>query len=201
MDDPIINHEEARQLAGYKAPNSNLARCYLDLVGKLSSQLTCDRCGKLTPSDHMHSDICYGCAWLDFSAEALRAQTQWNDLNKSLESRLEQALERDRKGDEIIVELTLERDGLAGRLDTIREHCNRYGPNQSAEFYRTLLEQIRSVVESETDWRLRETRDNDYGDDDCRVCGRVEVTKNGHMAHCASLVETQKPETAKLVEP
>ncbi len=34
-DEPIINHDEAKELAAYNAPNSNLARCYLDLVSRL----------------------------------------------------------------------------------------------------------------------------------------------------------------------
>ena|SRR3990167_8078062 len=42
MDEPIINHDEARELAAYKGENSNLARCYLDLSSRLSA-LTADR--------------------------------------------------------------------------------------------------------------------------------------------------------------
>lgn len=46
------------------------------------------------------------------------AEGEWVKFEayKDLESRLQEALARDRKGDEIIVDLTLERDRLAGRL-------------------------------------------------------------------------------------
>ena len=37
----------------------------------------------------------------------------------ALRSRLNEALERDRKGDQIIIELTLDRDSLARRLDAV----------------------------------------------------------------------------------
>lgn len=65
---------------------------YKAVVSRLSSGLVCDRCGKQTPSDHMHSDHCYGCAWKEFTAEALQAQTKWHEENKALSSRLEHAL-------------------------------------------------------------------------------------------------------------
>jgi hypothetical protein len=67
---------------------ARLHACASQLL-KLSASLICDRCGKPTPSDHMHSDHCYGCAWKEFTAEALQAQAKWHEQNKALEGRLD----------------------------------------------------------------------------------------------------------------
>lgn len=52
--------------------------------------------------------------------EHVEFMNRYHDKNEALhaaQSRLDEALERDRKGDQIIVELTLDRDNLAGRLE------------------------------------------------------------------------------------
>lgn len=38
-DDSVVNHEEAKQLASFKKGQSNLARCYLELLNKRSKEL------------------------------------------------------------------------------------------------------------------------------------------------------------------
>lgn len=92
-DELIINHEEAKELAACNAENSNLARCYLDLVSRLEAA---------------------------------------DNRIKALETTHEHHAQRTRDAE--------------SRLGEVREQCERYGLNQSADFYHTLLDHISRIA-------------------------------------------------------
>ena len=61
--------------------------------------------------------------WQDCARQKQEIIDSETALRKEAESRLREALERDRKGDEIIVDLTAKLDAATSRLDSIRRYC------------------------------------------------------------------------------
>lgn len=135
-DDEIINHEEARELAQTRLRDSNLARCYLDLVSKLQ-----EAAKEVTEAENDARQ------WAKQLDQQVRVNRDDKAKLKECESRLSEALERDRKGDTIILELTHDRDQLArrlGRLMALIETAHEY---DSASYFGDVLKQSLLGVE------------------------------------------------------
>ncbi len=73
-----------------------------------------------------------------------------------LESKLEEALERDAKGDTIIHELTLERDQLAGRLDTALAELEEASPMQACSRCDKRMRAHKLIIEEGDRWECPE---------------------------------------------
>jgi hypothetical protein len=74
MTDPIINHEEAAQLAAIKRDESNLARCYLDAVQRIA-ELEKDAQNVMAELDAMNANF----------QGMLKDRNGWRETARSLE--------------------------------------------------------------------------------------------------------------------